>query len=553
MRTKLFISVLLLLIAAVVCFACVGEDFNIAYADDILHFEIRTTDGSHWELWCDGWMKTQAIGQFVNRENPTDNEQPAVKFYNVIRGLLEHEDDEYELKFVLPSPTISFVDDIAQNPYTENADSNIIIDVPYTSLLSSASFFIEYKEKGADDDAYQSFPYNFDVRFGQNIPKGEYDLRVRVEEQNFKFTDEKLYDIIVYSSNTLQCEITDSDFPEKMLEDIKNQELADLEFEYGFTLQDIADYLSARSRYGTWTVNSSQNPSQKLNANTAKYTIYLDFQSRNTNYNKVEGIATGLVVNKRSLEVYIRSIEILQGKPLLSQEELFEYCSISTDMLAQGDTLESIGFKINTSGIDPAKVGDYQVVAEVSKSAATNYNVVTRSPDSMHISYGLYRVRPNFVEAISEDFRKIIIERADGFIGKTVEIEYFDSSILSIFKIDGYKPICSYGIVVKDENGETVEHLGELTITLEKRADDYAIAYFVDEEWHIVVLDESMKFTLPNEITGFIVLKPLASAYFKTVEWNNTLTALSILIVVLVTASWIVLVVYFAKRRFLND
>ena len=542
---SIIIVFLLLVIAGV--FACLFHTTLTANADALPSFEISTATGQDWTLKYEGVSVQSLSGNFFNFEDEDDPDQPAVVFKNLIRSRLSalgRGEDEYTLSFKMPTPTISFENDMDSNPYTEVADEcNIILLVNYTGVLSSAATSVEYKQASADDSAYTVFPTagGYRLRFGQGVNKGDYSVRVKVGE-SFEYLGREYNP--VSTSNALECHITDTELPDRLLNvpDLPN-------FEYGLTLAEIAARASELDRYGTWTISSPQNPDMRLIASENTRTVKMDFQSINANYNVKKNVSVPVVVGKRNLSVYVDSVSALIGQPLRSD---IGYSVDST--LAPGDTLESIGFKIDTHEVDINTEGEYSIYATVKDE---NYNPITRTYESQHILHSFYRVHSTRVRVVADDFREIFVERPEGFIGITLSAYRMGNSVVDEAdpSLADYSFVTAYVIVATDEDGNVVRDLGELTVTMTKREDDHAVAYEENGEIKVVPLEagETFSVKLPNNVIGFSVLKKHSDAILKTVEWNDTLTALSVLIILFVVASWVVVCIYVAKRRLIDD
>ncbi len=542
---SIIIVLLLLVIAGV--FACLFHTTLMASADALPSFEIVTTTGQDWTLKYEGVTVQELSGNFFNFEDEDDPNQPAVVFKSLILSRLAslgREEDEYTLFFTLPKPVISFENDMDSNPYAEVAEEcNIIVIVDYTGILSSAATSIEYKATSADESEYTVFPTagGYRLRFGQSVDKGDYNVRVKVGE-SFEYLGRQYS--TVQTSNTLECHITDTELPERLLHipDLPN-------FEYGLTLADIAARASELDRYGTWTISTPQNPEQRLSANENTRTVKMDFKSINDNYNVKKSVSVPVVVGKRNLSVYVNSVSALIGQPLVTD---IGYKVDST--LAPGDTLESIGFKIDTHEVDINTAGEYSIYVTVDDN---NYNPITRTYESQHILHSFYRVHSTRERVVADDFREIFVERPEGFIGITLSAYRMENSVVDETNpsLSGYSVVVSYVIVATDEDGNIVRDLGELTISMTRREDDHAVAYEENGKLNVVSLDagDSFSVKLPNNVVGFSILKKHSASLVNTVEWNGALTALSILIIAFVVASWVVICVYLTKRRLIDD
>ena len=544
-HAKIFIVlafVLLLVVAGL--FACVYHTAFTAYGDSTPSFSIVTTTGQDWQLKYEGVLVQELTGNFFNYEDEDDENQPAIVFKNLIQARLEalsRDPDDYTLTFNIPTPTITFKNDMDSNPYTELNDSQIIVQVSYMGILSSPSTSLEYKPQGADDSEYVVFPTigGNELRFGQSVDKGDYEVRVKVGA-NFQYLGRPYSPTSV--STSLVCHITDADLPDSL---IHVPESGELSFEYGWTLAEIASRISANDQRGTWTIAAPQDPTTKLSANDIERTVYMDFESINQNYNERTNVAVPLTVTKRRLSVYVDSVDRIKGQPLVTN---IGYSVDST--LVEGDTLESIGFKIDTSEVDVNTEGEYPIFVRVTNP---NYNPITRNYETQHVLHSFYRVHSDKVHCTFDDFRSIIVARPDGFIGMKVVAgntgSLFDETDSAF---EGMTVIANYVLFVTDNDDHKLSDLGDISVTLDKRPDDYAVAYEHDGKIVVIVLDENMTFTLPNDVISFAVLKKNPEPYAKTVEWNASLTALSILIMLFTVAIWVVVVLFASKRRLLK-
>ncbi len=533
--TNLIFALALLVILAAV-FVSVGGQ-NIAYADTPHTFLISSEDGNLWNIYFDGGYLQSAEGNFFNYSDP-DSDYPATIFKQVIDSKvasLPEEERVYQIRFDIPAPIAYFVDDIDQNPYTEQNDSMIYAKTDYVGCLPGLSLELEYRPVGEGDFALFDTEGTRTFRFGINVAKGDYELRIKA---GVRFTYYGTEYTATKSSNVIVCHITDSEFPEESLEEVK-EDLGVLELEYGATLEDIAEYASSRSRAGDWTVWSGQDPSYIYSANENERTIYLDFHSINTNYDVAEKVPVPVVVRKRTLDVWVESVNVLIGHPLVTE---FNYTVDST--LAFGDTLESIGFKIAAQNVNINVPGVYQIKASATNE---NYEVITRTPETQHLLAGIYRVHSNGIIAHAEDFRNIAIVRPEGFIGLHFDVvrggEFED--------FDGLTLISAYRLVVTDDDGNELLDLGDFTVTLDRFKDDYAVAYFDGAEWQVVVLGDDMQFVLPNGVRTFGVYKKTPEPY-EALDWNGSLTAICVFLMLFVVGTWIVVSVYNLKRRILK-
>ncbi len=542
--TKLFIVlafVLLLVVAGL--FACVYHTAFTAYADGTPSFTITTTTGQEWQLRYEGVLLQEINGSFFNYEDDDDPTQPAIVFKNLIQAKLEalsRDPEDYNLTFNMPIPNISFENDMDSNPYTELNDSEIIVQVDYLGILSSPSTSLEYKPQGADDSEYVVFPTigGNRLRFGQSVNKGDYEVRVKVGE-TFTYLGRPYNP--TSTSTSLVCHITDANLPDRL---IHVPESGELSFEFGLTLAEIATRTSERDSRGTWTISAGQNPDSKLPANDNERIVYMDFQSVNQNYNNRTNIAVPMTISKRRLSVYVDSVDAIKGQPLVTN------IGYSVDSALVGDdTLESIGFKIDTSAVDINTEGEYAIYVTVTNP---NYNPITRNYETQHVLHSFYRVHSNKVYCLFDDFRSVIVSRPDGFINMNVIVGNTGDLFENDEALVGMTVIANYVVLVTDEDGNMLSGLGEITLTLEKRPDDYAIAYQLNGETVVVLLDENNSFVLPNDVLAFSVLKKNPEPYSNMVEWNAALTAISVLIILFAVAIWVVIILYITKRRLLK-
>ena len=533
----IFVFALLLISAAV--FACVFNQADTAYAGTTHVFLIFTEDGNLWNIYFDGGYLQSAEGNFFNYSDPA-SDYPATIFEQVIDAKvasLPEEERTYEIKFDIPAPIAYFVDGIDQNPYTEENNSMIFAKTDYVGCLPGLSLELEYRPLGEGEFTLFDTEGTRTFRFGTNVAKGDYELRIKAGVR-FKYYGTEY--TATKASNVIVCHITDSAFPEESLAEVK-ETLGMLELEYGMTLEEIAEYASTITRNGSWTVWSGQSPEYRYPASENERTIYLDFHSINTNYNVAEKVAVPLMVRGRTLDVWVESVNVLVGHELVTD---FEYIIEGT--FVGDDTADSIGLKVAAQNVNINVPGTYDILATATNG---NYRIITRTPETQHHLAGIYRVLSKGVVVRASDFRDITIVREEGFIGLNVEIiteHQFDDAI------DGLIFIIGYHISVKDGDGNELSDLGDLRITLERYSQDYAVAYFDGEEWRVIVLDESMTFELPDGIRYFAVFRKAPEGYDKTVEWNGGLTAICVLMILFVVGIWVVVAVYQLKRRILE-
>ena len=534
----IFAFALLVILAAVFALSC-GQ--NVAYADTVHTFLISSEDGNLWNIYFDGGYLQSADGNFFNYSDP-DSDYPATIFKQVIDAKvasLPVEDRTYQITFDIPAPIAYFVDGIDQNPYTEENNSMIYAKTDYVGPLPGLSLELEYRPLGEGEFARFDTTGTRTFRFGTSVAKGDYELRIKA---GVRFTYYGTEYTATKASNVIVCHITDSAFPEESLAEVK-ETLGVVELEYGATLEEIAEYASTLTRAGDWTVWSGQDAAYVYPANENERTIYLDFHSVNVNYDVSEKVPVPVVVRQRRLDVWVETVEVLVGHPLVTE---FSYNKDEVESRLVGeDTLASIGFKIAAQNVNINVPGTYQIKAT---STNNNYEIITRTPETQHLLAGIYRIHSNGIIAHGDDFRNVTIVRPEGVIGLHFEVvrgEEFEG-------FDGLTLISAYRLIVTDGDGNEIENLGELTVTLEKFPEDYAVAYFDGEQWQVVLLDDSMSFILPNGIRTFAVYGKTPAPYGKTVDWNGGLTAICVLIMLFVVGTWIVASVYNLKRRILK-
>jgi|GEM_PF-5377227 len=542
--TSIVLISLLVLTAGVLCFALGSQ--NVAYADDPVHFTISTANGSHWELRLETAIVSTADGNFFNFENPNDETSPRNVFEEEILhqlALLSKGAEEYELSFVIPTPVIYFLDGIDSNPYTETDDSMIVVRTDYAELFSTNDVILEYRKVGESDFAVFPTIGASELRFGKNMDKGDYELRINLSEE-FKYLGRDY--TASAKSEPLVCHITDSKIPD---DEIEIPSLPALE--YGLTLTEIAERVSAWDRNGIWTVSTGQNADYVLPASDDARVVKMDFQPNNLNYDKNLGLSVPIVVSQRKLEVYVEDVNVIVGADLVSD---FVYHVESA--LAPGDTLESIGFKVTAEGVNKDKVGTYFIRASVSND---NYLVVNRNVYDMHVAGGKYIVHSKGVVVHTQDYRDLTFYREDGFIGYEITVVVLDSSqieaigesIATALDEKDAEISSGYLVTIKDADGNEVD-LDGVTLTIENKGGEIAVAYLgANGEWITEDLQEGA-FELPNGVRAFVVLKQLPAPYYRSADWNAGLTATCVLIILFAAATWIVVVISLTKRRILK-
>ena len=156
-RAKLLLFVLIPLVVAAVFVAGLPIAPSTAYAVDNPQFVITgtydRTSGFEWTLSCANYDMESVVvqGEFLNREDPSDEEQPKLVFEDRIEKKLQSLGlgaDDYDLQFVLPKPLIYFGENdegdvFDSNPFTSEEDSNIFVCVDYVPSFSAVYTALE--------------------------------------------------------------------------------------------------------------------------------------------------------------------------------------------------------------------------------------------------------------------------------------------------------------------------------------------------------------------------------------------------------------------------
>lgn len=547
MRKAIFKTSIILIATIVftVCFCAVlSHATQTAYADEPAHFTILTEDGTNWELRYETATIRYATGDFYGEES--DPTTPRNLFREEILAqlaLLSKDADDYVLSFVLPKPTIYFLNGIDSNPYTDADDSMIVVETDYSDMLSTNEAVLEYRTSGQGDFAVFPVTDPTALRFGKGVAKGDYEVRAVITKRFDYFG--RHYEPQT-TSDPLVCHITGSSIPDE------NIEIPSLPpFEYGMTLAEIAQAVSDLDQNGTWTVSAGQNADYRPVASDEQRIVRLDFQSINVNYDANVGLQVPILVKKRRLEVYIGDVNVLVGASLV---QTFEYSVEST--LAAGDTLESIGFSVSAQNVNVNVAGTYPIRASVTSG---NYEVVNRNYESTIFMGGKYIVHAKGIVVHTSDYREVTFEREEGFIGYTIEFTPISKADLDGVKEELYANPDSNGLTlvgvyvlqITDSNGVEVVDMDGIRVTLTQKDNEYAVAYFANGEWVFVRL-EDMGFDLVDNARVFAIFKQTPVPYYRTEEWNAGLTATCVLIILFAVATWIVVIIAATKRRILK-
>lgn len=447
--TKFSIAVLTALItlaallAAVFCVVILGGS-DTAFANGIKEYTVtirqRDDDGN---LYANGdlYYVQASNGTEIVRGNSSEFVAAAISIIQAVDA--DRGNSDYSLKFVLQSVRISSVDNIFQNPYTTESDSQIVFAAEYDAVFGIESEISwQYKPIQAEDSAYVTDAENAGVtyRFGRNMSVNRYDVRFVVSNS---FTMGGRNYTLTQTSDAMQCEITVADECDYVWPSFS--------VVYGTTLSGIAQRASELDLLGNWTLHSSQLAMEVLDVGT--HTIRVDYQPNNTNYAPVRSIDVLATVYPYRVDVVINDAFSVRGQALKTD---FTY-SVTTQSLVGDDTVEDLGISLTTNA-DKHSIGVYRIIGIAENK---NYEVLFHSekqPTGSFDTGGEYSVIPDRISVeANTPYGYVIVNAAseDGFPFNTaVTVELVQAQLPSV--VEGIEePRLAYALRIRvvDEDG----------------------------------------------------------------------------------------------------
>lgn len=446
--TKFSIAVLTALItlaallAAVFCVVILGGS-DTAFANGIKEYTVtirqRDDDGN---LYANGdlYYVQASDGTEIVRGNSSEFVAAAISIIQAVDA--DRGNSDYSLKFVLQSVRISSVDNIFQNPYTTESDSQIVFAAEYDAVFGIESEISwQYKPIQAEDSAYVTDAENAGAtyRFGRNMSVNRYDVRFVVSNS---FTMGGRTYTLTQTSDAMQCEITVADECDYVWPSFS--------VVYGTTLSGIAQRASELDLLGNWTLHSSQSAMDVLGVGT--HTIRVDYQPNNTNYAPVRSIDVLATVYPYRVDVVINDAFSVRGQALKTD---FTY-SVTTQSLVGDDTVEDLVISLTTNA-DKHSIGVYRIIGIAENK---NYEVLFHSekqPTGSFDTGGEYSVIPDRISVeANTPYGYVIVNAAseDGFPFNTaVTVELVQAQLPSV--VEGIEePRLAYALRIRVVDGD---------------------------------------------------------------------------------------------------
>lgn len=510
--------IILCVLAACLTGAVFAYPENVAYAQTEYSFIISTNDGVNWELSDgDGTLIVSSRGNFYDNVG--------VEFSETINSMIGQSD--YSVRFLLPPIDAFFTDGIDSNPYTQNDDSLIIVDCTHSAILGGGiSRMLEYKVRGESE--YKTYASAMSeeskIRFGKDVDNGEYDLRYVIIEK-LVFND-RLYSVRRESANELACTITTA---VPVL-----PQLGDRLIPYGTPISQIGDLIGENS--ATWTLSEGQADTDAiLPVSNSPYKIRFDYKHNNKNYDVVKNVELDIRIIPKRIRVYIRDV-----KRLCAQPEVDDFVYVLGEALVGEDTQEQLNLSFEVKDLDINAAGEYKIIGQWDNA---NYSVEFLNYDSPIIDYGRYIVYPTNVSVTAWDGRVFGFYCARGFINASPVLN--KAQDFSVGSIKGYDLLGAYSLAYVNVAGEIVDFDNEVEISF-KFDGASKIAYFINDEFVIVDVNEQNAFILPTGVSQFYLFE--LSDETARLDWYEIFI---IVLISLLAVGIAVTAIIFKKRRWL--
>ncbi|MCQ2409235.1 MAG: hypothetical protein MJ068_01670 [Clostridia bacterium] len=543
---KILISVIMVLLAAVLIFSCA----DTVYAEETVDFTVIYTEGNNWTLKCGNDTIGSMTGSWVGN---VDNE-----FSVIINEKREGKD--FNISFVFPDDTEAYIADSAgtasaltEIEYTENDDSPLFFYVNNSGIIGGIWISgVEYKT--SSDTVYtQQKDTQSLIRFGKNVPVGEYEVRAFVEEQ-FSYM-EKECTITRYSPSTFNVEVgSNPNPPMKELND------ADKTITYGESLNMVAERLS--SYLGDYT--PSEDGDYIPVVTDEKQSYKFNYVPKNPNYDSKEDVEIEFSVESKYIEIAIGNAQIICGEPCidLSTYNLSYY--VRTPLPA-GDTESDLNLSFyfadsygtELTNIDTSIPGEFLIKA---KTGNKNYRAVSVNRQQNAFAGGRYFVFPTAVE-YEIDGIKFTVNRIEGFERISPEFFRLDDSMREAvagfdFTYDKDKKVIGnvYVLGFKEQSNYTyVKYDEEFFVTVSQAPDgEYPhISYLKDGLYTETGFYEDLQVVYENGTGGkyvyFVTLKDNID-YQSGFMWYHTLL---IVLSSITAAGCVVMTVILIRKRWI--
>ncbi len=540
-------------------FLCLCDGDSVAIAQDKPLFKVITQDNYNWELQKDGVVISSASGVFFD-VNGVEYDV-ALRFGDKIRETLINDgiiDDSvsgyleayYDLEFEVPGLTTKLLNGVGSTSYTEKDDSKIIVEGVFENSIASSTLppLLQYSEKGENNFRYcEAQPIGHGALFGKNIPVGVYDVRMIVVEE-FEFDGAERS--ATHYGSTVTCEITKGAPPI-----VSN---ATTNIVYGEKVGDISlvsatfsDKDGEIEMYGAWTLAEIQTDEvfsdgvvadKILPVRDEPYTVMLDFEPSNKNYEKTQNVAVSVSVLPRDIIVRIGDAYSLIGEDLADISQV-EYKVDEYDLVA-GDSVDDLNISLYyQDGIDRNTEGQYYIYA---KSDNKNYNLQCYSKNhTFWHGGGKYSVYATRILITADDGFEFEIYCGDGFVAMTITITRITAPA-DMFGKD--ELVAGYKITFSDYDGNEILPMGDYTIAWTKNVDGATWVCTDDMQMHDLPDTSSLALT-PEYNKIYFVKEVIELPTVVEGEMLSTRNIVLIAICCLLALCIIVVVVAYAKRR----
>jgi len=533
---------------AIFCFAN-----DIVYAEDEpIHFVIKTEDGLNWKL-----IRTNDLFEINETGEWVDN----------VDAIFEQEIKKcanYDYTFDFPQNlNISLKNDIDENLYTEEQNSNIVVCVSGESLIGGVTqLSLEYRlETETEFKPYETLngtEAGVEFIFGRaDIGVGQYAVRGYFKE-TFYFLGMN-QEIVRRTSDLAHCEILVNPNPPR-----DEIEASQLSIQYGLKLKDIAS--SFNTTKGIYKVAQSELDknakleSVVLNASNEVQKYKFDYFSTNENYLSVKDIELSLTIKQKEIEVFIDNVQKIQGDEIVDLNNQSFIYYVRTP-LVEGDNISDLGltFYVTNSNSEEVQSIDCNISAEYrikARCSNTNYKPISINATQNMISGGRYFVFPTGF-SLDIDGAHINVTNMSGFIRIDANIEKIDDlpnlekeNLNVEYNKEDYKIKGIYALTFIDQtNLAPTTYAGEFYLIVTPEDSTKFVIYKKNGSYEILPSNSELLIQyLAGEADDCIYLILLEDIVIEEsgIEWQHILM-ISLICVLFVT--FVAVVAIYKKRR----
>lgn len=542
---KVYIPVFIVLIAAALIFSFK----DTAYAGSGYDFTVLYSEGNTWTLKSGDEILDSRSGEWVGN---VDN-----AFSDIID--IKTGGGPYDLEFVFPDDTEAFVADSEGAPsdvsgirYTEQADSPLFFSVTNTGIIGGIlTTGVEYKTASDTDYTVLNSPQSL-IRFGQNVPSGEYEIRAFASE-SFSYKDID-YVIRRYSPSVFSIKVKPNPNPP-----IRELTAEDKTITYGESLNSVAERLG--NYLGKYVPSDDGDLIPEVTGLLQTYKF--DYIPLNPNYDTLEDVEIEFSVVSRRIAVSIDNVQIICGENNidLSTYPLSYY--IRTPLVS-GDTEDDLNmsfyfsdpFGAELAEIDTSVPGAYLIKARTDN---INYFITSVNMHQNAYSGGRYFVFPTAIK-YEIDGTTFTVNRVEGFENVKPKFFKLDDTMRDAlsgfdYKYDKEKKIIKgvYVLAFEEQSNFTyVPYVEDFYVSLTPSGSGRYIAYFKDGQYKESDFTDTIQLVYENG-TGagryiyFVILEDNIE-YISGYMWYHTLL---IVLSSLVAAGCITMAVIFIKKRWI--